>query len=161
MSVRKVATHLWFDNQAEEAATFYTSLFEDAQIDRVINAPEGVPDTEAGSTFFVELTIMGQQYIFLNGGPQFPFNSQVSLYVLCDGQDDVDKYWEALIADGGKEVQCGWLTDKFGLSWQIIPVQLEELMGSTDPAVSKRVTAAMLHMTKLDVAELERAAQNQ
>jgi predicted 3-demethylubiquinone-9 3-methyltransferase (glyoxalase superfamily) len=159
MSVNKFATHLWFDTQAEEAAKLYTSLFEDSNITRVIHAPEGVPDTAAGNVFIVELTIMGQQYIFLNGGPQFPFDSQVSLYVLCDGQADVDKYWDALIADGGKPVQCGWLTDKFGLSWQIIPKQLEELMSGDDPAVAKRVTAAMLKMIKLDVAGLERAAK--
>jgi predicted 3-demethylubiquinone-9 3-methyltransferase (glyoxalase superfamily) len=161
MSVLKFATHLWFDNQAEEAATFYTDLFDDAKIDRVISAPEGVPDTPAGSTFIVELTIMGQQYIFLNGGPQFPFDSQVSLYVLCDGQEDVDRYWDAFIAAGGKEVQCGWLTDKFGLSWQIIPKQLEELMSGDDPEVSKRVTAAMLQMVKIDVVGLERAAKGE
>jgi len=159
MPVSKVATHLWFDSQAEAAAKLYTSLFEDARVDRVIKAPEGIPGTAAGSAFIIELTIMGQKYIFLNGGPQFPFDSQVSIYVLCDGQADVDKYWEALTADGGKEVQCGWLTDRFGLSWQIIPKQLEELMGSDDPAVSRRVTAAMLKMVKIDVAGLERAAK--
>ena|SRR6266496_847405 len=159
MSVSKVATHLWFDNQAEEAATFYTSLFEDAAVSRVIKAPEGIPGTEAGSALSVELTIMGQEYIFLNGGPLFPFNSQVSIYVLCDGQADVDKYWEALTADGGKEVQCGWLTDKFGLSWQIIPKQLEELMGSDDAGVANRVTAVMLKMVKIDITGLERAAK--
>jgi predicted 3-demethylubiquinone-9 3-methyltransferase (glyoxalase superfamily) len=161
MSVTKVATHLWFDSHAEEAATLYTSLFDDARINRVIKAPEGVPGTEAGSAFVVELTIMGQEYIFLNGGPLFPFNSQVSIYVLCDGQADVDTYWEALTADGGEESQCGWLTDKFGLSWQIIPKQLKELMNSDDPAVSGRVTAAMLQMKKLDVAGLERAAKGE
>jgi predicted 3-demethylubiquinone-9 3-methyltransferase (glyoxalase superfamily) len=159
MSVTKFATHLWFNTQAEEAATLYTSLFEDSRIDKVSRAPEGVPDVKAGSVFIVELTIMGQKYIFLNGGPQFPFNSQVSLYVQCKDQAGVDKYWEALLADGGKPVQCGWLTDKFGLSWQIIPKQLEELMTSEDPGVANRVTAAMLKMIKLDVAELERAAR--
>jgi predicted 3-demethylubiquinone-9 3-methyltransferase (glyoxalase superfamily) len=158
MSVRKFATHLWFDNQAEEAAKLYTSLFENSQIDKVVHAPKGIPGTKPGSIFIVELTIMGQQYIFLNGGPLFPFNSQVSLYVLCDGQADTDKYWEALTADGGKEVQCGWLTDKFGLSWQIIPKQLEDLMTDDDPAVVNRVTAAMMKMVKIDVAGLERAA---
>jgi predicted 3-demethylubiquinone-9 3-methyltransferase (glyoxalase superfamily) len=126
MSVSKIATHLWFDNQAEEAAKFYTNLFEGAQINKVIKAPEGIPRTPAGSAFIIELNIMGQEYIFLNGG---------------------------------KEVQCGWLTDKFGLSWQIIPKQLEELMGSDDAAVANRVTAAMLKMTKIDVAGLERAAK--
>lgn len=157
--ILKFATHLWFDDQAEAAAKFYTSIFEGSTIDTITRAPEGVPGTKPGSVFIVELTVMGQKYIFLNGGPQFPFNSQVSLYVLCDGQAAVDNYWDALLADGGKPVQCGWLTDKFGLSWQIIPKQLEELMGSGDQAAAQRVTAAMLKMTKIDVAELERAAK--
>jgi predicted 3-demethylubiquinone-9 3-methyltransferase (glyoxalase superfamily) len=159
MSVTKFATHLWFNSQAEDAAKLYTSLFENSSIDNIVRAPEGIPDTAPGQVFIVELTIMGQKYIFLNGGPQFPFNSQVSLYVLCDGQADVDKYWEALLADGGKEVQCGWLTDKFGLSWQIIPKQLEELMNHDNPEVAQRVTAAMLKMVKIDVAELARVAK--
>lgn len=158
MTVLRFATHLWFDHDAIDAARLYTSLFDDSRIDRVIEAPEGIPDAEPGSAFFVDLTLMGQQYTFLNGGPQFPFDSQVSLYVLCDGQDDVDRYWDALLADGGAPVQCGWLTDRFGLSWQIIPRQLEDLMSSGDPAVARRVTAAMLQMVKIDVAGLERAA---
>jgi predicted 3-demethylubiquinone-9 3-methyltransferase (glyoxalase superfamily) len=161
MAVQKFSTHLWFDSQAEEAANFYVSLFDDAKVISVVRAPEGIPGTEPGSAFIVELTIMGQQYIFLNGGSQFPFDSQVSLYVLCDGQEDVDKYWDALTADGGKPVQCGWLTDKYGLSWQIIPKQLEELMGGSDAEAAKRVTAAMLKMVKMDVAELERAAKGE
>lgn len=102
MPVRKFATHLWFDRQAEQAAKLYTSLFDDSSIDVVTPAPAGIPDVEAGSVFIVELTIMGQKYIFLNGGPQFPFNSQVSLYVGCDGQAEVDHYWAALLADGGQ-----------------------------------------------------------
>jgi predicted 3-demethylubiquinone-9 3-methyltransferase (glyoxalase superfamily) len=161
MSVNKIATHLWFDNKAEDAANLYTSLFDDAEIHRVIRAPEGIPGTEAGTAFIVELAIMGQEFIFLNGGPMFPFNAQVSIYVQCDGQADVDKYWDALLADGGKEDQCGWLADKFGLSWQIIPKQLEELMSSDDAGVSGRVTAAMLKMIKIDVAGLERAAKGE
>ncbi|HZO36002.1 MAG TPA: VOC family protein [Solirubrobacteraceae bacterium] len=159
MPVRKFATHLWFDSQAQEAAELYTGLFDDSSVEDVILAPEGIPGVEPGSVFLVYLTIMGQQYIFLNGGPLFPFDSQVSLYVLCDDQDDVDRYWHALLADGGKPVQCGWLTDKFGLSWQIIPNRLEELMDDDDPAVVDRVIAAMLEMVKLDVAGLEAAAR--
>ncbi len=160
MSVIKFATHLWFDKEAEEAAKLYTSLFEDSRIDKVTSAPKNIPDVEAGRVFIVELTIMRQKYIFLNGGPSFPFDSQVSLYVLCDGQADVDKYWDALLADGGKPVQCGWLTDKFGLSWQVIPKQLEELMGGEDRAAAQRVTDAMMKMIKIDVAGLERAAKS-
>ena len=159
MAILKFATHLWFDNQAEEAAKFYTGLFE-GSIDKVTHAPEGIPGgVEPGSVFIVDLTLMGQKYIFLNGGPEFPFNAQVSLYVLCESQADVDRYWDALLADGGAPQQCGWLTDRFGLSWQVIPVQLEQLMDDPDPDVVQRVTAAMLKMIKLDVSALEAAAR--
>jgi len=160
MAVLKFATHLWFDDQAEEAAAFYTGLFEDSSIDKVTRAPEGIPGgVEAGSVFIVDLTLKGQKYIFLNGGPEFPFNPQVSLYVLCDSQADVDRYWDALLADGGAPQQCGWLTDRFGLSWQVIPVQLERLIDDPDPQVGQRVTNAMLNMIKIDVAGLEAAAR--
>lgn len=161
MSIIKFATHLWFNDQAEAAAKLYTSLFEDSKITTVTHAPAGIPNVETAGVFIVELTIMGQNYIFLNGGPEFPFDSQVSLYVLCEGQADVDKYWDALIADGGKPVQCGWLTDKFGLSWQIIPKQLEELMAGDDKVASQRATDAMMKMIKIDVAGLERAARGE
>ncbi|WP_375389352.1 VOC family protein [uncultured Amnibacterium sp.] len=158
MTVLRFATHLWFDQDAVPAAELYTGLLPGSHIDRVIAAPPGVPGAEAGSPFFVDLTIAGQQYTFLNGGPQFPFDSQVSLYALCDDQAEVDRLWAALLADGGAEVQCGWLTDRFGLSWQIVPEALERLMADDDPAVVQRVTAAMLQMVKLDVAGLEAAA---
>lgn len=159
MTVLRFATHLWFDSQAEEAAALYTALFPDSRVDRVTRAPEGVPDTEPGAAFIVDLTLMGQQYTFLNGGPQFPFDAQVSLYALCDGQQEVDRLWSALLEGGGAEVQCGWLTDRFGLSWQIVPAALERLMADPDPAVAARVTAAMLQMVKLDVDGLEAAAR--
>jgi predicted 3-demethylubiquinone-9 3-methyltransferase (glyoxalase superfamily) len=160
MTVLRFATHLWFDDQAEEAAKFYTSLFEDSRIDRVIPAPAGIPGgVKEGSPFIVDLTLMGQNYTFLNGGPDFPFNAQVSLYVLCDGQAEVDHYWDALMADGGAPQQCGWLSDRFGLSWQVIPVQLEQLMDGSDPEVTRRVVDAMLKMIKIDVAGLEAAAR--
>jgi predicted 3-demethylubiquinone-9 3-methyltransferase (glyoxalase superfamily) len=159
MTVLRFATHLWFDHEAVEAAECYTALVPDSHIDRVVAAPPGVPGTEPGSAFFVDLTIGGQQYTFLNGGPQFPFDSQVSLYLLCDTQEDVDRYWAALTADGGREVQCGWLTDRFGLSWQIIPEALERWMADDDPGVVERVTRAMLRMVKLDVAGLDAAAR--
>lgn len=159
MTVLRFATHLWFDRQAVEAARLYTGLFADSSVDRITTAPEGVPDVEPGSPFIVDLTLAGQQYTFLNGGPLFPFDSQVSLYVLCEDQADVDHYWDALLADGGSPVQCGWLTDRFGLSWQIIPKVLEDLMMDDDPGVVRRVTAAMLQMVKIDVAGLEEAAR--
>jgi len=159
MSVLKVATHLWFDDDAVEAAELYTGLLPDSRIDRITTAPEGIPDTPPGSPFIVELTLMGQRLILLNGGPLFPFDSQVSLHVLCDTQDEVDRIWSALLEGGGQEVQCGWLTDRFGLSWQIIPRRFEELMAGDDPDAVRRVTAAMLRMKKLDVAALEAAAR--
>jgi predicted 3-demethylubiquinone-9 3-methyltransferase (glyoxalase superfamily) len=158
VTVLRFATHLWFDTDAVPAAELYVSLLPDSRIDRIVPAPPGVPDTEPGSPFFVDLTLAGQQYTFLNGGPQFPFDSQVSLYALCDDQAEVDRLWTALLADGGREVQCGWLTDRFGLSWQVVPEALERLMADDDPAVTQRVTAAMLGMVKLDVAGLEAAA---
>jgi predicted 3-demethylubiquinone-9 3-methyltransferase (glyoxalase superfamily) len=160
MTVLKFATHLWFDDKAEEAARFYTSLFENSRIDRVTPAPPGIPGgVGEGSPFIVDLTLMGQDYVFLNGGPEFPFDAQVSLYVLCDGQAEVDHYWEALLADGGSPQQCGWLSDRFGLSWQVIPVQLEQLMADPDPEVVRRVVEAMLKMVKIEVAGLEAAAR--
>jgi predicted 3-demethylubiquinone-9 3-methyltransferase (glyoxalase superfamily) len=158
MTVLRFATHLWFDHEAVEAAELYVGLLPDSHIDRVIGAAPGIPGTRPGDPFIVDLTLVGQQYTFFNGGPLFPFDSQVSLYVLCDGQEEVDRYWGALTADGGKEVQCGWLTDRFGLSWQIVPDALERLMQDPNPAVVQRVTTAMLAMVKLDVAGLEAAA---
>ena len=159
VAVLRFATHPWFDSQAVEAAELSASLLPDSHVDRVVQAPEGVPDTEPGAPFFVDLTLAGQQYTFLNGGPQFPFDSQVSLYALCDGQEEVDRLWSALLQDGGREVRCGWLTDRFGLSWQVVPDALERLMADDDPAAAARVTAAMLRMVKLDVAGLEAAAR--
>jgi predicted 3-demethylubiquinone-9 3-methyltransferase (glyoxalase superfamily) len=159
MTVLRFATHLWFDHDAVEAAELYTSLIPDSHIDRVVAAPPGSPGVEAGAPFFVDLTLAGQQYTFLNGGPLFPFDSQVSLYVLVDTQEEVDHYWSALTRDGGKEVQCGWLTDRFGLSWQIVPEALERLMAADDPEVVARVMQEMLGQVKLDVAALERAAR--
>lgn len=159
MAVTRFATHLWFDSAALEAARLYTSLLPDSRIERVVEAPPGVPGTAPGSTFIVDLVLHGQHYTFFNGGPLFPFDPQVSLFALCDGQQEVDRLWSALLEGGGEESQCGWLTDRFGLSWQIVPDALERLMGDRDPEVAGRVMAAMLTMRKLDVAALEAAAR--
>lgn len=159
MSALRLATHLWFDRQAEAAAQLYAGLLPESHIDGVSRAGDGVPNVEPGGALTVELTLLGQRFIFLNGGPMFPPTPQVSLFVLCDGQADVDHYWAALLADGGTESQCGWLSDRFGLSWQIIPRQLGELMGGADAAASQRVMQAMLGMVKIDVAALEAAAR--
>lgn len=161
MAVTKLATHLWYDSGAEEAARLYTGLLPDSHIDSVVRAPAGIPGTEEGSVFFLELTLQGQRFIFLNGGPLFPFNPQVSLYVCLDTQDEVDSLWDALLADGGTPSQCGWLSDRFGLSWQVIPKRFEELMSDPDPEVVQRVTKAMLQMTKLETSELEAAARGE
>ena len=159
MTVIRFATHLWFDRDALDAARLYTSLLPDSRIERVVDAPEGVPGAQPGGVLVVDLVLLGQRYTFLNGGPLFPFDPQVSLAATCDGQEEVDRLWTALLDDGGAPSRCGWLTDRFGLSWQIAPEALGRLMADEDPAVAARVTAAMLTMDRLDVAALEAAAR--
>ena len=156
--MKDISICLWFDHNAEDAANFYTSLLPDSRIDAVHRAPADYPDGKEGAALLVEFTLMGRPFQGLNGGPHFTFNEAISLTIPCTDQAEVDRYWDALIADGGKPVQCGWLKDKFGLSWQIVPDALGRLMGSSDQAQSKRVFEAMMQMIKLDVAELERAA---
>ena len=154
--MRKIVPNLWFDTEAEEAAEFYCSLFEDSKIQDVVAYPEGGPG-EPGTTMLVSFQLLGQDYVAINGGPQFPFTEAVSFEVRCDGQEEVDRLWEALTADGGQEVQCGWLKDKYGLSWQIVPSRWIELASGPDPAKVAAAFKAMLGMRKLDIAELERA----
>lgn len=160
------STCLWFDSNAEEAVDFYLSVFPGGKRLRAARYPD-VPVNErppswpaAGSVLTVEFEMLGHRYIALNGGPMFQFNEAVSLVIECDTQEEVDHYWDALTADGGTPVQCGWLRDKFGLSWQITPRVLGELMTSDDPALVARVTRAMLTMVKLDIATLEAAANS-
>ena len=154
----KIAPFLWFDSQAEEAAEFYVSVFPDSEILSVARYGEAGPGP-AGSAMVVAFKLRGTEFSALNGGPVYQFTPAISFSVDCVTQDEVDHYWESLTADGGKEVQCGWLVDKFGVSWQIVPRRLAELMSSPDPAVAKRVTEAMLKMKKLVIADLEAAAQ--
>ncbi|MGI5285397.1 VOC family protein [Nonomuraea polychroma] len=154
--MQKITTYLWFDNQAEEAAQFYTSLFDDSRIVEVQRYPEGVPGP-AGTVMVVTFELAGQRFIALNGGPQFTFNEAVSLYVDCESQEEVDELW-AKLTDGGEESQCGWLKDRWGLSWQIIPRRLTELLSDPDPARAQRAMQAMLGMQKIDVQALEKAA---
>ena len=156
--MQTITPFLWFDSQAEEAAAFYVSVFPDSSVRSVARYGEAGPGP-AGSAMVVEFTLRGQEFSALNGGPVYQFNPAMSFVVDCVTQDEVDHYWDALTADGGQPVQCGWLTDKFGVSWQIVPRRLGELMANSDPDVAKRVTEAMLKMIKLDIAELERAAQ--
>jgi predicted 3-demethylubiquinone-9 3-methyltransferase (glyoxalase superfamily) len=148
---------LWFDGQAEEAARFYTSLFPDSRVDKVVPAAADNPSTRAGEVLTVEFTIAGNQYIGLNGGPEFPFTEAISLYVDCEDQAEVDHYWDALIQGGGTPSVCGWLKDRFGLSWQVIPRQLNEMLESPDRPAAARAMEAMLKMEKIEVEKLREA----
>ncbi len=149
---------LWFDGRAEEAAKFYVSVFKDSEIVNTARYLEGSPG-EAGSVLTVRFVLDGQEFLALNGGPQFTFSPAISFVVPCQTQAEVDEYWERLSA-GGEEGQCGWLVDRFGVSWQIVPDALPALLSSSDTAASQRAFAAMLQMKKLDIAALERAYNN-
>ena len=155
--MQKITPFLWFDNNAEEAMNFYTSIFEESKIAKVSRYPEGSPGP-AGSVMTGEIQLAGQEFILLNGGPLFKFTEAISFVVNCDTQEEVDRYWQKLIAGGGQESQCGWLKDKFGLSWQIVPTILSKLLAGQDKAKSKRVMEAMLKRRKIDIAALQRAA---
>lgn len=148
--MQKITTILTFNNQAEEAANFYTSVFKNSKITNVVRYGEG---TVLSATFEIE----GQQFSALNGGPHFTFSEGISLFVNCKTQEEVDDLWEKLTADGGAESRCGWLKDKFGVSWQIIPTILGELLQDKDPAKASHVMYAMLQMRKIDIAALKAA----
>jgi predicted 3-demethylubiquinone-9 3-methyltransferase (glyoxalase superfamily) len=153
--MQKITPYLWFDGQAEEAAAHYTSIFKTSRIVDVQRFGEGGP-LPAGTAITVTFELDGQRFVALNGGPQFSFTEAISLYVSCRDQDEVDELWERL-ADGGEKGQCGWLKDRYGVSWQVIPDALGELMGDPDPEKAGRVTRAMLGMTKIDIAGLRAA----
>ncbi len=157
--MQKITTFLWFDNQAEDAMNFYTSIFRNSQVGRVSRYGDAGPGPK-GSVMVATFTLEGQEFMALNGGPVYKFTPAVSLYVSCETQEEVDDLWAKLSA-GGKPGRCGWLEDKFGLSWQIIPRALGELMGDKDPARAGRVMQAMLQMDKIDVAGLRRAYEKQ
>jgi len=155
-SGQKITTFLWFDSEAEAAAEHYTAIFEDGKILGVSRYGEGAP-VPAGSVMTVSFELAGQRFIALNGGPAHAgFTEAISLLVNCDDQEEVDDLWRSL-SEGGAEGQCGWLKDKFGLSWQIVPSALPRLMSDPDPARAQRVTAALLEMGKIDIARLEAA----
>ena len=154
----RIAPCLWFDHQAEEAANFYVSLFKDSKILSVSRYPDGVPGGMAGKVMLVEFQLEGHKYMALNGGPHFKLTEAFSLFVLCEGQEEVDSYWEKLIAGGGAESQCGWLKDKYGVSWQVIPDALPRLLADPDRAKASRVMQAMMGMVKIDIEALRRAA---
>ena len=153
--MQKITPYLWFDHQAEEAADFYTSIFKNSKILSVTRYGDAGPGPK-GSVMVVTFQLEGQEFTALNGGPVFQFNPAISLYVDCANQEEVDWLWGKL-TEGGEESQCGWLVDKFGVSWQIVPRQLIDLMNDPDPEKSQRVMQAMLQMSKIDVATLERA----
>lgn len=154
--MQKISPFLWYDTQAEEAANFYVSLFDDAEITGISRYPEGGPGP-AGQVMTVSFRLAGHEFTALNGGPQFPFTEAVSFYVHCADQDEVDRLW-AQLTEGGAPGQCGWLTDRFGLSWQIIPDRLGELLGDPDPERAQRTMQAMLQMEKIEIKALEDAA---
>jgi predicted 3-demethylubiquinone-9 3-methyltransferase (glyoxalase superfamily) len=153
----KITPCLWFDGVAEEAAALYTSLFPDSRIDSVNRSPADNPSTPAGAVLTVEFTLAGQKFIGLNGGPDFPFTEAISLSIDCQDQAEVDRYWDALIDGGGSPSRCGWLKDRFGLSWQVIPKVLPELLGGSDHEGAARAMQAMLKMSKIDVAAIRLA----
>ena len=148
--MKKITPFLWFDTQAEEAMNFYVSVFKNSKVNNVSRGPDG-------KAFTVSFELDGQEFIGLNAGPQFKFNEAISMFVNCENQAEVDELWAKLTADGGEESMCGWLKDKYGLSWQIIPKALGELMGDPDPVKAQRVMQAMLQMKKIDVAGLQQA----
>lgn len=154
--MQKISPFLWFNDQAEEAANYYVALFDDAAVTNVSRYPEGSPGP-AGQVMSVSFRLAGQEFLALNGGPQFPFTEAISLYVHCKDQDEVDRLWSQL-TEGGEESQCGWLKDRFGLSWQIVPDRLGELLGDPDPARAQRAMQAMLQMRKIEIKTLEDAA---
>ncbi|MEY2548932.1 MAG: hypothetical protein QOD64_1514 [Verrucomicrobiota bacterium] len=152
---QRITPFLWFDSQAEEAANFYVSIFRNSKMGTVTRYGDTGPGPK-GSVMTVGFTLDGEEFTALNGGPQFPFTEAVSFMVNCESQEEVDYFWEKLSA-GGKEVQCGWLQDKFGLSWQIVPAEFFELISNGSQEQSDRVMAAMMEMVKMDLAKLKKA----
>jgi predicted 3-demethylubiquinone-9 3-methyltransferase (glyoxalase superfamily) len=154
----KVYPSLWFDGQAEEAANFYVSLVPDSRVEGVWRTPADTPSGPAGTVLTVEFTLAGQHFMGLNGGPEFKFNEATSFVIECADQAEVDRLWDAIGANGGEPGPCGWIKDRFGLSWQITPKRLNELTSDPDPERARRAMEAMLKMGKIEIAELERAA---
>ena len=155
MAKNGFTTCLWFDDEAEEAANYYTSIFEDSKIGKIARYGEAGPRTP-GSVMVVEFELNGQKFVGLNGGPEFKFNEAISFQIYCKDQDEVDYYWNKFTEEGEEGV-CGWLKDKYGVSWQVIPDGLVELISDSDPEKAKRATEAMLSMKKLDIAAIEKA----
>lgn len=157
--IQKITPFLWFDHQAEEAAAFYASIFPNSRVGKVTRYSEAGPGPK-GTAMTVEFSLEGQEFIALNGGPHFKFTEAVSFVVNCETQDEVDAYWSKLTAGGGAESHCGWVKDRYGLSWQIVPTLLHKLVGGPEPAKAQAAMKAMLGMKKLDTRELQRAYDN-
>jgi predicted 3-demethylubiquinone-9 3-methyltransferase (glyoxalase superfamily) len=154
--LQKITPHLWYAKEAEEAARFYASIFPDSRVDRVTALPSDSPSGPAGSVKLVEFTLFGQAFMAISAGPLDPFNHAISFVVNCEDQAELDRYWEALLSGGAPE-QCGWLKDKYGVSWQIVPTVLGKMMTDPDRDKARRAAEAMLQMVKLDIAGLEAA----
>ncbi|MDZ4876737.1 MAG: hypothetical protein CLLPBCKN_006172 [Chroococcidiopsis cubana SAG 39.79] len=157
LTTQKIVPCLWFNGDAEEAAKFYVSLLPDSRIDRILKSPADTPSGPAGMVLTVEFTLAGLQYVGLNGGSQFPFTEAVSFQIHCDDQAEVDRLWAA-IAEGGSEIACGWVKDRWGFPWQIVPRRMIELLNDPDTARARRAQEAMMQMVKIDIAPIERAA---
>ena len=157
--MQKITPFLWYSHEAEEAAAFYASLFPDSRVLRVVSMPSESPSGPPGSVKVVDFVLCGQAFTAMSAGPLDPFNHAVSFVVHCDDQAEIDTYWNALLENGGTAEQCGWLRDRYGLSWQIVPKVLGELMSEPDRAKAKRVSDAMMRMVKIDIAGLQAAAQ--
>lgn len=153
----RLSTCLWFDGNAREAAQYYVDLFPESRLDENWITPTDTPGNEANSEVFVRFEIFGQQFIALNGGPQFPFSEAVSFEIPCRDQAEIDHYWDTMIADGGSPSMCGWLKDKFGLSWQVTSPKMADYLGGEDEEGRRRATQAMLAMTKIDLEFLRTA----
>ena len=158
--IMKIVPNLWFDNEAEDAAELYTSVFKNSKITSVTKNPEAAAEVDgkpAGSVLTVEFELDGNPFLALNGGPEFKFNESVSFAIECEDQQEVDYYWSKLTENGGEESMCGWLKDRFGLSWQVVPRRLNEIMADSDQKKVEAATAAWLQMRKLDIATIEKA----
>jgi 2-polyprenyl-6-hydroxyphenyl methylase/3-demethylubiquinone-9 3-methyltransferase len=157
----RISTCLWFDKNAEEAANFYAATFPDSRVTAVHRSPTDYPSGKAGDVLTVEFSVLGQPFLGLNGGPAFKFDEAVSFQVFTDTQEETDRYWNAIVGNGGQESECGWCKDKFGLSWQIVPRALMAAMNDPDRAAAKRAMEAMMTMRKIDIAKIEAARAGQ
>jgi predicted 3-demethylubiquinone-9 3-methyltransferase (glyoxalase superfamily) len=157
MAKQKIVPHIWYAKEAEEAARFYASIFPDSRVDRVTTLPTDSPSGPVGSVAVVEFTLFGQSFMALSAGPHHEFNDAVSFLVNCDSQQEIDRYWDAILENGGKAVACGWINDKYGLRWQISPTVLGEMLTDKDKAKAKRAADEMMNQVKFDIAKLEAA----